>query len=73
MTAGAAVSQTATRSGAERVLGVADVGDPDRRAVDRRDDDVVELFGGVDATERAQRELPLALLERAAGNLDVLG
>ena len=41
-------------------------------AVDGRDDDVVELVGGVDAAERAQPDLPLALLERAAGNLDVL-
>ena len=38
----------------------------------RRDDDVVELIGGIDAAERAQPDLPLALLERAAGNLDVL-
>ena len=56
----------------ERVLGVADVGDADRRAVLRRDDDVVEVLGGVDAAERAQQQLALALLDRAARNLDVL-
>ena len=28
---------------------------------------------GVDAAEGAQQQLPLALLDRAAGNLDVLG
>ena len=39
------------------VLGVADVGDADRRAVHRRDDDVVELLGGVDASQRPQQDL----------------
>ena len=42
-----------------RVFGVADVGDPDRRAVHGRDDDVVESVGGVDAAERAQQQLRL--------------
>ncbi len=55
-----------------RVLRVADVGHPQRNAVDGRDDDVVELLAGIDAAERAQPDLPLALLERPAGNLDVL-
>ena len=32
----------------------------------------VELVGGVDAAERPQHDLGLALLERAAGDLDVL-
>ena len=57
----------------EGVLRVADVGDANRRAVPRRDDDVVEVPGRVDAAERAQQQLALALLDRAAGNLDVLG
>ena len=55
-----------------RILGVADIGDPDRRAVDRRDDDVVELVGRIDAAHRPQADFPFALLERAARNFDVL-
>ena len=55
-----------------RVFGVADVRHADRRAVHRRDDDVVELVGRVDAAQRPQQELGLALFDRAAGNLDVL-
>ena len=47
--------------------------DANRRAVLGGDDDVVEVLGGVDAAERAQQQLALALLDRAAGNLDVLG
>ena len=42
------------------VLGVADVADADRRAVARRDDEVVELLGVGEASDRAQR----ALVER---------
>ena len=38
-----------------------------------RDDDVVEVVGGIDAAERAQEQLALALLDRAAGDFDVLG
>ena len=38
-----------------------------------RHDDVVEILRRVDAAERAQQQLSLALLDRAAGNLDVLG
>ena len=55
------------------VLGVADVRDADRRAVHGRDDDVVELLGGVDAAQRAQQDLRLALFDGAARHLDVLG
>ena len=33
----------------------------------------LKSVGGVDAAERAQQQLPLALLDRAAGDLDVLG
>src|SRR5206468_12018915 len=54
------------------VLGVSDVRDPHRRAVDVRYDDVVELIGGVDAPHRAQTDFPFSLLERPAGNFDVL-
>ncbi len=54
------------------VLRVPDVRDPDRRAVPRRDDDLVEIGRRVDAPERAQQQLALALLDRAARDLDVL-
>ena len=57
----------------EAVLRMADVRHADRRAVPGRDDDVVEVRGGVDAAERAQQQLALALLDRAAWDLDVLG
>src|SRR5262249_8549790 len=54
-----------------RILGIADVGNADRRAVDVGDDDVVEFLGGVDAAHGPQPDFPLALLQRAAGNFDV--
>ena len=57
----------------ETVLGVTDVRDPDRRAVLGGDDDVVEVVRGVDAPHRPQQQLPFALLDRAARDLDVLG
>ncbi len=53
------------------VLGVAHVGNPHRRAVDGRDDDVVELVGRVDASERTQTDFPFSLLDRAAWDFDV--
>ena len=51
---------------------MADVGDADRRPVLGRHHDVVEVRGRVDAAERAQQQLPFALLDGAARNLDVL-
>ncbi len=56
----------------EAVFRVPDVRDANRRAVPRRDDDVVEIRRRVDAAERAQQQLALALLDRAARDLDVL-
>ena len=61
------------RRSLEGVLGVADVGDANRRVVLRRDDDVVEVLRRIHASERAQQELSLALLDRATRDLDVLG
>ncbi len=62
--------------GRDRAFGsifrVAEVGDADRRAVLGRDDDAVEVFGQVDAAERPQQHLPLALFDRSARHLDVL-
>ena len=52
---------------------MADIGNANRRVVLRRDDDVVEILRRVDASERAQQELPLALLDGAPRDLDVLG
>ena len=57
----------------EAVLGITDVRHANRRAVLRRDDDVVEVVGGVDAAERPQQELAFALLYRTARDFDVLG
>src|SRR5207237_2605513 len=57
----------------ERVLRVPDVRYADRRPVLRGDDDVVEVPGCVDAPERPQQQLAVALLDGAAGDLDVLG
>ena len=73
MTAGVVPSQTAGRRPLEAVFRVADVRDANRRAVPRRHDDVVEVRGGIDPAERAQQQLALALLDRAARDLDVLG
>ncbi len=56
----------------DAVFGVADVRHPNRRAVLGGDDDVVEFLGGVDAAHRPEQQLSLALLDGAAGNLDVL-
>ena len=56
----------------EAVLRVADVGHPNRRAVHRRDDDVVEVLAGVDPAERPEQQLAFALLDGAPGDLDVL-
>ena len=54
------------------VFGVADVRDLDRRRIDGRDDDVLELIGGIDAPQRSERKRRLPLFEQPAGNFDVL-
>ena len=69
---GRAVQPDRLRRPREAVLGIADVRHFHRRAAHRRDDDVVELVGGVNAAERPQQDFGFALLDRAARHLDVL-
>jgi hypothetical protein len=57
----------------ERVLYMPDVRNADRRPVFGGDDDVGEVTRRVDAAERSQQQLPFALLDRSAGDLDILG
>ena len=54
------------------VLDARDVADPHRMAVLLADHDVVELGDALDAAARPQRERLRALIDAAAGNLDVL-
>ena len=54
------------------VLGAADVADADRRAVARRDHQVVELLGVGEAAHRAQRALVDVGRDVAAGQVGVL-
>ena len=54
------------------VLGAADVADANRRAVARRDDEVVELLGVGEAADRAQRALVDVGGDVAAGQVRVL-
>ncbi len=73
MTAGVLPSQTAvvgrSKLSSARPMSETRIGVP----FAGRDDDVVEVRAGVDAAERAQQQLSLALLDGAAGDLDVLG
>ena len=54
------------------VFDARDVADADRMAVLLADDDVAELGDGLNAAARAQRDRLRALIDAAAGNLDVL-
>ena len=55
------------------VLDVADVAHADRRAVRVATTMLPNSLGRLDPSERAQHQLRVALLDAAAGHLDVLG
>ena len=72
MTAGWLAQPHAARRALGAVLRVPDVRHANRCAVPGREDDGIEILRGIDAAEGAKQQLPLALLHRAARNLDVL-
>ena len=72
VTAGLAVEPRQAARLDEAVLDRADVAERDRAALRRADDEVAEVLGALDAAHRAQDELLLALIDAAAGHLEVL-
>ncbi len=63
------------RNGTRLLVGVlhfADIGDADGRSIDGGDDDAREIERLLDAAERTERELAVALVDAPAGDLDVL-